>query len=249
MRSYSLNSVFAVLTVISVPMAITAGCGSNSDSEFQNGSSSGSSGSSSGNSSGFVPGDGDAGGGGERPCEGLECQQVACENGGTTSLSGTVFAPNGTLPLYNAIVYVPNAPVDPFPTTGVTCDKCGTSPSGRPVATALSDADGKFKLTNVPDRKVAPSDHRSQRRTVFRYRPHRRQHASSAQQGGGRHPQDRAHQRRSGLARVLLPQARCRSERVHDERGEWTDSPLQRRVSHCSVRAVDDAEQRSVGRP
>jgi len=150
MHSSSLKSLLTALALISVPTVMIAACGSSGDSTFAGSSGDLSSSGSSGSSSGF-------GGSGEgtsgepaRPCEGLECKQVACPNGGTTSLSGTVYAPNGTLPLYNAIVYVPNAPVEPFPTTGVTCDKCGTSPSGKPVATALTDADGKFKLTNVP---------------------------------------------------------------------------------------------------
>ena len=42
-------------------------------------------------------------------CVNLQCQQQACAGGGTTSVSGTVYAPNGTLPLYNVIVYVPTA--------------------------------------------------------------------------------------------------------------------------------------------
>ncbi|MEO6575414.1 MAG: carboxypeptidase regulatory-like domain-containing protein, partial [Polyangiaceae bacterium] len=82
-------------------------------------------------------------------CKGLQCQQVDCAGGATTSLSGTAFAPNGTLPLYNVIVYVPNSTVDPL-VEGVTCDKCGSVASGSPVVTALSDSSGKFKLTNVP---------------------------------------------------------------------------------------------------
>jgi hypothetical protein len=37
------------------------------------------------------------------------CVQAACASNAKTSLSGSVFAPNGTLPLYNAIVYVRRA--------------------------------------------------------------------------------------------------------------------------------------------
>ena len=93
------------------------------------------------------------------PCKNLQCQQTtctlgscvekACTGGASTSVSGTVFAPNGTLPLYNAIVYVPNAALDPV-THGATCDKCGSSVSGSPVATAITDTRGQFVLENVP---------------------------------------------------------------------------------------------------
>jgi hypothetical protein len=82
------------------------------------------------------------------PCENLQCLQVKCQNGSTTTLSGTVTAPNGTLPLYNAIVYVPNKPLDPVP-EGASCDHCGNV-SGEPVTATLSDTNGKFLLKNVP---------------------------------------------------------------------------------------------------
>lgn len=93
------------------------------------------------------------GGGGDSasppPCVGLECNQVKCEGGGDTTVTGTVFAPNGTLPLYNAIVYVPNSTPKEF-TKGVTCDQCGAIASGNPVVTALSQSNGTFTLKNVP---------------------------------------------------------------------------------------------------
>ena len=82
------------------------------------------------------------------PCVGLKCQQVTCQSG-KTSISGTVFAPNGTLPLYNVIVYVPNTPLDPIP-SGATCDTCGATVSGSPIVTTLTDAKGNFVLDNVP---------------------------------------------------------------------------------------------------
>lgn len=83
-----------------------------------------------------------------KPCVGLECQQVACDGGGTTTLAGTVYDPAGKVPLYNALVYVPNGPLAPI-TTGASCDRCGTV-SGTPLVTALTGPDGQFKLENVP---------------------------------------------------------------------------------------------------
>jgi hypothetical protein len=92
---------------------------------------------------GFLTG-GDAG----VACVGLQCKQKVCAGGGDTTVTGTVFAPNGTLPLYNAIVYVPNDTPEAF-TKGASCDKCGAV-TGSPLVTALTDATGKFTLKNVP---------------------------------------------------------------------------------------------------
>lgn len=83
------------------------------------------------------------------PCVGLKCQQVTCGGGTTTTVTGTVYAPNGTLPLYNVIVYVPNAALDPIP-SGAVCDKCGSTVSGSPVVTTLTDYLGHFTLKDVP---------------------------------------------------------------------------------------------------
>jgi hypothetical protein len=96
------------------------------------------------------------GGGGDAgmACVGLQCKQKVCSGGGDTTVTGTVYAPNGTLPLYNAIVYVPNATPDAL-SKGATCDKCGAV-TGAPVVTALSDATGKFTLSNVPVGKDIP---------------------------------------------------------------------------------------------
>ncbi len=89
-------------------------------------------------------------------CTGLCLQQTTCAaTGATTTLTGTVYAPNGTDPLYNALVFVPNggpAPaygVQPF-SPGVHCGQCGSEVSGSPLVSTLTAPDGTFVLSNVP---------------------------------------------------------------------------------------------------
>jgi hypothetical protein len=82
-------------------------------------------------------------------CVGLQCNQVSCPGGGTTSISGTVLDPSGQLPLYDVFVYVPNGGVSPF-VPGVTCSSCGASISGFPVVITITDAKGNFTLNNMP---------------------------------------------------------------------------------------------------
>jgi hypothetical protein len=83
-------------------------------------------------------------------CTNLCLQQVSCSNPAvTTTVSGTVYAPNGVDPLPNVLVYVPNAPLQPF-SQGVSCDNCSAGVSGSPLVSAISGIDGKFTISNVP---------------------------------------------------------------------------------------------------
>jgi hypothetical protein len=84
----------------------------------------------------------------QNKCSLGQCKVPPCSAGGTTSISGTIYDPAAKIPLYNVIVYVPNAPVDPI-VNGATCDRCGAI-SGSPIASALTDAAGKFVLKDVP---------------------------------------------------------------------------------------------------
>jgi hypothetical protein len=86
-------------------------------------------------------------------CVNLCQKQVACAGGGSTTVSGTILDPAGKVPVYNAVVYVPNAPIAPI-TAGATCEpsgrRCDGALSGRPLVATLSDSRGQFVLRNVP---------------------------------------------------------------------------------------------------
>ncbi len=102
-------------------------------------------------------------GGGEEPsvcavpeyCTGLCLQQVDCPDPAvTTTITGIVTAPGrpggpAPDPLFDALVYVPNGPVDVFE-PNVQCSQCGEEASGAPLVSARTDAAGRFTLENVP---------------------------------------------------------------------------------------------------
>jgi hypothetical protein len=138
-------------------LALTQGCscGTTGDTGFGgNGAGHGSANGGNGGSSGTFVGSG-ASTGTSHGCKNLECQQVKCSGGATTSITGVVNDPAGTLPLYNVVVYVPNAPVDSIP-DGASCDKCSTALSGDPLVSTLTDTNGRFALDNVPVGKDIP---------------------------------------------------------------------------------------------
>lgn len=87
---------------------------------------------------------------GRRRASGSNASRSTAEQSATTSISGIVWDPAGKNPVYNAVVYVPNADLEPI-THGPVCDSCGGAPvTGNPLVTTLSDATGAFKLDNVP---------------------------------------------------------------------------------------------------
>ena len=85
-------------------------------------------------------------------CTGIACNVTDCGKKGMppTTLTGTVFAPNGTLPLYGVSVYVPNKDPGPF-MPGVQCGSCAAGLPGEPITQATTDENGNFSLQGVPD--------------------------------------------------------------------------------------------------
>ncbi len=92
------------------------------------------------------------------PCVNYCLDQKTCPVGQATKVTGVVYAPNGTLPLPGALVYVPNgAKTHPYGTTAFTdgvaagtCEQCSTQASGPPLVSTTSAADGSFTLENIP---------------------------------------------------------------------------------------------------
>jgi hypothetical protein len=98
-------------------------------------------------------------GGGSTTCTGFCLNQAkTCSATSKTRVSGKVFAPNGTLPLPGALLYVPNgASTSPYGitpitsgVTGGTCEQCNQPASGSPLVSTTSAFDGSFTLTDVP---------------------------------------------------------------------------------------------------
>ncbi len=82
-------------------------------------------------------------------CVGIACNQVSCDSG-TTSISGHIFDPAGNDPLYNVVIYVPQTAPAKLTQHGPSCDSCGSLYTGNPLVAAVTDADGHFKLDDVP---------------------------------------------------------------------------------------------------
>lgn len=96
-------------------------------------------------------GDGADGGTKMDACSGIGCSIVDCGSKAlpSTTVSGTVFAPNGTLPLFGVTVYVPITPPGALP-AGVQCDRCADDLPGGSYTQTLTDEAGHFVLPDVP---------------------------------------------------------------------------------------------------
>src|SRR5258708_1515688 len=80
-------------------------------------------------------------------CIGRACMVPVCTGGGTTTITGRLFAGNGVDPVPGATVYVPLQDVVTQP-TGASCDLCSRTPAN--VSTSTTTFDGSFKLSGVP---------------------------------------------------------------------------------------------------
>jgi hypothetical protein len=129
-------------------VSIAPGCGDDGDAAPDGGAGDGSA------CVGFACPEGDSG---AKPgCVGLECQQLPCEGGGKTTVTGIVYDPAGKVPVYNATVYVPNAPLAEIPDGASACDRCDAAVSGKPIAITATDTSGRFALENVPVAEKVP---------------------------------------------------------------------------------------------
>jgi hypothetical protein len=81
--------------------------------------------------------------------------QGPCPGGGTTTISGTVYDPAMQNPVFNVAVYVPGTlPLITLPTQ-VSCASCSGLYSD-PIASGVTDATGRFTVTNAPYGKNIP---------------------------------------------------------------------------------------------
>lgn len=89
-------------------------------------------------------------------CQGLACNTASCSAGETTAIEGVVYDPAGKAKLYNVRVFVPNGELEPFQDGITSCDKCSAPLTGEPIAAALTDEVGHFRLEGVPAGENVP---------------------------------------------------------------------------------------------
>jgi hypothetical protein len=79
------------------------------------------------------------------------CEKIPNCTSGRTTISGKVYtaSPTDPHPVYNALVFIPNGPLQPL-ADGLSCERCTTLSAAQAVASTLSAADGSFTLKDVP---------------------------------------------------------------------------------------------------
>ena len=140
----------------------SAPSGDSSSADASSGTKDGGTSSEDGGMDAFVPPSEDGGstkdGGSQRdgsvaPClPGLTCN-VACADGGTTTISGTVYDPAGRNPLYGVTVYVPAQALPTLPSgvpTGSEACSCSALYPSSISSVTTTGVDGTFRLQNVP---------------------------------------------------------------------------------------------------
>jgi hypothetical protein len=89
----------------------------------------------------------------------FSCEMPKCPNPEVaTTLRGKVYDPAGKNPLYGVLVYIPAKPDDIAPLAQGLDKSCATcvQPAGKPIAGAITGADGSFIITKVPVGKKIP---------------------------------------------------------------------------------------------
>jgi hypothetical protein len=145
------NVSHACLATLAVAAAF-AGCGSSTPPGGTAKTTGSDGGGSDGGPTFIVSGDGGTADAGTPQCITAtgQCVDTTCAGGAATTISGVVYDPAGNDPLYGIVAYVPSTATGPI-TTGASCAACNSFYSGNPIAYAVTDADGKFTITGVPD--------------------------------------------------------------------------------------------------
>lgn len=110
----------------------------------------------------FDIGQGDAGSSGGQTITNPEGGSIGEGDTQKIELSGTTYAPNGELPLAGVLVYWQRTEPEEIP-EGVYCDTCVELPDG---TSAISEADGSFKLNIPVDQEVFVITQKGQFRRV-----------------------------------------------------------------------------------
>jgi hypothetical protein len=151
-RSIASITAFAALALVA---SNVSGCSSSSKGggEPSGGDDAdGGDGSAASSSGGFTNPVGEAGE--TTPC--VNCTMASCSGGtNSTTITGVVYDPAGSNPVYNVQVYVPSMPLPAF-TQGASCGPCSALYPGAVYASAVTGTNGAFTIKNAPSGTDVP---------------------------------------------------------------------------------------------